>query len=30
MTSYNSYEIEERENEKVKEMYKLLKKKGLW
>ena len=30
MTSYNSYDIEERENEKVRQMYKLLKKNGLW
>ncbi len=30
MQLYNSYEIEERQNEKVMQMYKELKKKGLW
>jgi hypothetical protein len=30
MTLYNSYEIEEMLNEKVRQMYKDMKKKGLW
>jgi hypothetical protein len=30
MQLYNSYEIEERLNEKVRQMYKDMKKKGLW
>jgi hypothetical protein len=30
MTLYNSYEIEEMLNEKVMQMYKDMKKKGLW
>lgn len=30
MTLYNSYEIEEMLNERVRQMYKDMKKKGLW